>query len=78
MCLCEPRCLFLLTQRLTLSVAEPWALLVCLLWPVQAVSSFDSVIDQMTVGHLWLQDTLNATSDIGWQVCLSRLCCPRL
>lgn len=34
----------------------------------EAVSSFDAVIDQMTEGHLWLQDTLGGRSFIGWQL----------
>ncbi len=34
----------------------------------EGVSAFDAVIDQMTVGHLWLLDNLNATSEIGWQI----------
>ena len=34
----------------------------------EAVSGFDAVVDQMTVGHRWLQENLNATTDIGWQL----------
>ena len=34
----------------------------------EAVSSFDAVIDQMTLGHAFLAKHFNASVNIGWQV----------
>ena len=36
----------------------------------EAVASFDAVIDQMTTGHLWLQDIIgpDVRVEAGWQV----------